>query len=87
MFTRDFGVNVVLRGQSLGQMSSSMSFSVKEYSTKGHVHNVLDIENKFFTTKPSQHEYVTVLCTLVHPCSLDGYTSTVRQAPLGRITC
>ena len=84
MFTRDFGVNVVLRGQSLGQMSSSMSFSD---STKGHVHNVLDIENKFFTTKPSQHQSVTVLCTLVHPCSLDGYTSTVPQAPLGRITC
>ena len=63
-------------------MSSSMSFSVKECSTTGHVHYVLDLENKLSTTKTSQHESLIVLCKLFNLCSLDGDTSTVQQGPL-----
>ena len=62
-------------------MSSSRSFSFKECSTTGHVHG-LDLENKFSTTKTSQHEPLTVLCKLFNLCSLDGDTSTIQQGPL-----
>ena len=87
-----FGVNLVIRGQSIGQMSSSRPFSFKECSTYMPCTYVLGLENKFSTTKTSQHEPLTVLCTVVNLCSLDGDTSTVQQAPLrlgqlGRITC
>ena len=78
-----FGINLGIRGHSIGQMSSSRSFSVKECSTTGHVLYVLDLENKFSTTKTSQHETLTVLCKkLCNLCSLDGDTSTVQQGPL-----
>ena len=77
-----FGINLGFRGQSIGQMSSSRSFSVKECSTTGLVHMYKTLENKFSTTKTSQHEPWTLLCKLFNLCSLDGDTSTVQQGPL-----
>ena len=87
-----FGVNLVIRGQYIGQMSSSMSFSVKECIVHMSCTYVLGLENQFSTIKTSQHEPLIVLCTLVNLCSLDGDTSTVQHAPLclgqlGRIIC
>ena len=42
-----FGVNLEIRGQSIGQMSSSRSFSVKECSTKGHVHMLMTLKTSY----------------------------------------
>ena len=64
-------------------MSSSMSFSVKECSTTGHVglHMFLTLKTSSPQQKTSQHEPLTVLCKLINLFSLDGDTSTVQQGP------
>ena len=45
-------VNLVIIGQSKGQMSSSKSFSVKECSTKGHVHMFMTLKA---SSPPQKH--------------------------------
>ena len=64
IFTRgiDFWGNFVIRGQSIGQMSSSSHFRSRNVVHMSCTY-VLGLENKFSTTKTSQHEPLPVLCT------------------------
>ena len=42
-----FGVNLMIGGHSIGKMSSSRSFSVKECSTKGRVYMLLTLKTNY----------------------------------------
>ena len=85
MFTRgiDFGGQF---GDSRSIYRSNVKFNIifgQGMKYKRSCTYVIDLENKFSTTKTSQHEPMTVLsCKLFHLCSLDGDTSTVQQGPL-----